>query len=116
MRTGRGSARGKALRKRRSSAQQEAARPVRSDVSRDLEVWKFGGASLADAAAVQKAASLITRHDSSVVVVASAFAGVTDLLLDGAHASATGKPNAAARVAAELLRRHRQVVRAIVAA
>jgi aspartokinase/homoserine dehydrogenase 1 len=83
-------------------------------VSRELEVWKFGGASLADAPALQKAAALIAEHAGPVVVVASAFGGITDLLLEGAHQSAQGKGEAAARVAAELLRRHRQVVRAVV--
>lgn len=46
-----------------------------------LEVWKFGGASLADGRAIQKAARQITAHRGPLVVVASALAGVTDLLL-----------------------------------
>ena len=55
---------------------------------RGLEVWKFGGASLADARAIQRAAGLIARHPGPVVVVASALAGVTDLLLEGARLAA----------------------------
>ena len=58
--------------------------------SGDLEVWKFGGASLADAAAIRKAASLVAGHKGPLVVVASALAGVTDLLLEGAHGAASG--------------------------
>ena len=50
-----------------------------------LEVWKFGGASLADAAAIQRAAKLIAAHDGPLVVVASALAGITDLLISGAR-------------------------------
>jgi aspartokinase/homoserine dehydrogenase 1 len=46
-----------------------------------LEVWKFGGASLADGRAIQKAARQIAAHRGPLVVVASALAGVTDLLL-----------------------------------
>ena len=46
-----------------------------------LEIWKFGGAALADARAIQKAAERIAEHDGPLVVVASALAGVTDLLL-----------------------------------
>jgi len=48
-----------------------------------LEVWKFGGASLADGRAIQKAAHQIAAHRGPLVVVASALAGVTDLLLQG---------------------------------
>ena len=46
-----------------------------------LEIWKFGGAALADARAIQRAADRIVEHDGPLVVVASALAGVTDLLL-----------------------------------
>ena len=48
-----------------------------------LEVWKFGGASLADGRAIQRAAKQIAAHRGPLVVVASALAGVTDLLLQG---------------------------------
>lgn len=47
----------------------------------DLEVWKFGGAALADARAIQKAAERIAAHEGPIVVVASALSGITDLLL-----------------------------------
>jgi bifunctional aspartokinase / homoserine dehydrogenase 1 len=74
-----------------------------------LEIWKFGGASLADSKAVEHAAGLIAAHNGPLVVVASALAGITDLLLDGAaHAAARqdGDAHAAADVFA---RRHRQI-------
>ena len=68
-----------------------------------LEVWKFGGAALADARAIQKAVERIAEHDGPLVVVASALAGVTDLLL------------AAAPDAAETFKRkHQQAARALV--
>ena len=76
-----------------------------------LEVWKFGGASLADARAIQRAAGLIARHPGPVVVVASALAGITDQLLEGARLAAAGKANEATRIAAVLLRRHREIAR-----
>ena len=79
-----------------------------------LEVWKFGGASLADAAAIRKAAALIAGHPGPLVIVASALAGVTDALLEGAHGAAAGKPNVAVRVANDLLQRHRQVATQLV--
>ena len=83
---------------------------------RDLEIWKFGGASLADAAAIHRAAALITAHPGPLVVVASALAGVTDLLLNGASLASAGKAEEAGRVAALFLRRHREIARAVLPA
>ena len=37
--------------------------------ARALEVWKFGGASLADAPAIEKAAALIASHRGPLVIV-----------------------------------------------
>jgi aspartokinase/homoserine dehydrogenase 1 len=69
-----------------------------------VQVWKFGGAALADARAVQRAVDRIAEHDGPLVVVASALAGVTDLLL-------SADPEAG-----EVLRRkHEQAARALVA-
>ena len=79
----------------------------------DVEVWKFGGASLADAAAIRRAAALVAGHDRPLVVVASALAGVTDLLLDGARHAARGEGRTASKSAAQFLVRHRQVVKDI---
>jgi aspartokinase/homoserine dehydrogenase 1 len=81
-----------------------------------LEVWKFGGASLADAAAVRHAVSLVRAHRGPLVVVVSALAGVTDLLLDGARRSVAGEPAAASTAAASFLRRHRDLAHALVPA
>ncbi|MEP6594038.1 MAG: aspartate kinase, partial [Acidobacteriota bacterium] len=78
-----------------------------------LEVWKFGGASLADAPAIQRAAVLIAAHPGPLVVVASALGGITDLLLSGAALARAGQAAAAARVAALFLRRHREVAKAL---
>ena len=74
-----------------------------------LAVWKFGGASLADAAAIRKAASLVAAHPGGLVVVCSALAGVTDQLLTGARYAVAGEEREAARVAAALLTRHRKI-------
>jgi aspartokinase/homoserine dehydrogenase 1 len=84
--------------------------------TRALEVWKFGGASLADAAAIEKVVGLIARHKGPLVIVASALAGVTDQLLDGAAAATSGRSADAARAAAVFLRRHRDVARALIPA
>ncbi|MGE5125642.1 MAG: aspartate kinase [Betaproteobacteria bacterium] len=87
-----------------------AGRPAR------LEVWKFGGASLADAAAVRNAVSLIKAYRGPLVVVVSALAGITDLLLEAARRSVAGTPEAASAAAAQFLRRHRDLAHALVPA
>jgi bifunctional aspartokinase / homoserine dehydrogenase 1 len=79
-----------------------------------LEVWKFGGASVAAAGEIQRAAALIARHDGPLVVVVSALAGVTDLLLEGAAHALAGRSAASAKSAAAFLKKHREVVRQIV--
>jgi aspartokinase/homoserine dehydrogenase 1 len=70
-----------------------------------LEVWKFGGASVADGRAIQKAAAQIAAHRGPLVVVVSALAGVTDLLLE-----------ATPEAADTFRRRHRQAARAVLGA
>ena len=67
-----------------------------------LEIWKFGGASLADGRAIQKAAQQIAAHRGPLVVVASALAGVTDLLLQ-----------ATPQAAAAFRRKHTQAALAV---
>jgi aspartate kinase len=79
-----------------------------------LEVWKFGGASLADGAAVRNALALVRRHRGPLLVVVSALAGVTDALLEGARRAAAGEAKAPAEVAAAFLRRHRALAVALV--
>ena len=81
--------------------------------ARPLEVWKFGGASLGDAAGVQRAVGLVGAHRGPLVVVVSALAGVTDLLLDGARRAAAGDVRAGAAVAAAFVKRHRTVADAV---
>jgi aspartokinase/homoserine dehydrogenase 1 len=79
-----------------------------------LEVWKFGGASLASAEQIEKAAALIARHHGPLVVVPSALSGITDLLLEGAAHALAGRRADVSKAAAAFLRRHREVVRALV--
>ena len=84
--------------------------------NRALEVWKFGGASLADVAAIEKAVRLIAQHKGPLVIVPSALAGVTDLLLEGAAAATAGRTADAAKCAAVFLKRHSAVARGLVPA
>jgi aspartokinase/homoserine dehydrogenase 1 len=81
-----------------------------------LQVWKFGGASVADAAAMRRAAGLIEAHKGPLVIVVSALAGITDLLLDGARRAAAGDTQAGTEAAAEFLRRHRGLIHELVPA
>src|SRR5438034_7637511 len=80
-----------------------------------LEVWKLGGASVADAPAVRRAVGLVQRHPGDLVVVVSALKGVTDGLLEGAHRAASGDVVAASAQAAAFLRRHRALVLDLIA-
>jgi aspartokinase/homoserine dehydrogenase 1 len=88
------------------------ATPARAGASGagPLEVWKFGGASLADAAAIRRAAALVANHRGPLVIVASALAGVTDLLLGGAGDAAARRTTAPDEAATAFLKRHRQVI------
>ena len=91
-----------------------SSRTVRSRAP--LEVWKFGGASLASADQIQKAAALINRHKGPLVIVPSALSGITDLLLEGAAHARAGRKADVSKTAAAFLRRHREVIRALVLA
>src|SRR5688572_12629579 len=57
---------------------------------RGVQVYKFGGASLADADAILHAVKIISAHDGPLVVVVSAMGGVTDALLDLAKLATSG--------------------------
>jgi aspartokinase/homoserine dehydrogenase 1 len=70
------------------------------------EVWKFGGVSLADGRAMREAINRIRKHRGPLAVVASALAGVTDLLLTGADAALGGGRDESAKAAATLKRKH----------
>jgi aspartokinase/homoserine dehydrogenase 1 len=62
-----------------------------------ITVHKFGGAALAEAAAIGKVASILAGDPAShKVVVASAMLGVTDQLFDIAHRAAAGEQERAA--------------------
>ncbi|MFN5582548.1 aspartate kinase, partial [Gemmatimonas sp.] len=75
-----------------------------------IEVFKFGGASLIDAAAVRHAIGIIlTTRPTRTVTVVSALAGVTDALLAIAEAARIGDSRAVDAGVDRLHTRHRQV-------
>jgi len=89
---------------RSRSRGQRARRPASAP-----HVWKFGGASLADATAVRAAAERIAAFEGPLVVVASALAGITDLLLLGAEQAMQGDARGSAATAVTLWQRHQRI-------
>ncbi len=81
-----------------------------------LEIHKFGGASVADAAAVRHAVAIIKAQPFPRAVVVSAMGGVTDLLLGAASAARRGDLSAALETVKLLRSRHQAVARALVPA
>jgi aspartate kinase len=74
-------------------------------------VCKFGGTSVADAAAIRRTADIIrTRVDKQPVVVVSALAGATNVLLGAAEQAATGHLVAAITAIEALRDRHMAVI------
>mgnify|MGYP003652858871 FL=1 len=54
-----------------------------------LNVAKFGGTSVANFAAMQNCANIVKSNNKTKLVVVSASAGVTNLLVDIAHTAMT---------------------------
>ena len=85
--------------------------------TRPPQIHKFGGASLANAAAIRQAVEIVLAHrPGPLVVVVSAMAGVTDALLDGAARAARGDASHVRATAAALRAQHAAVARALVGA
>ena len=73
-------------------------------------VMKFGGTSVQDAAAIERAAAIVkARLAQRPVVVVSALAKVTDQLLTMARAAGTGDRETALKLCRELQERHYNV-------
>jgi aspartokinase/homoserine dehydrogenase 1 len=80
-------------------------------------VHKFGGASLADSAAVRRAVDIIQSHrPEPTVVVVSAMAGVTDALLAVVQQAGSGNERTVAALIGQLRTRHAEVARALLPA
>ncbi|HEU4682170.1 MAG TPA: bifunctional aspartate kinase/homoserine dehydrogenase I [Gemmatimonadales bacterium] len=73
---------------------------------------KFGGASLADSAAVRRAVEIIQSHrHESIVVVVSAMAGATDALLTVAEEAGRGDARAVTALIDQLRSRYAEAAR-----
>ncbi len=72
-------------------------------------VMKFGGTSVGSVAAIEKLMAIVRAARETwprTVVVVSAMSGVTDTLLNAAHAAAAGDETAPARAAVDLRAKH----------
>lgn len=81
-----------------------------------LDVHKFGGASLADPTAVRHAVAIIRDQPAPRIIVLSAMAGVTDLLLEVATRAQAGELVPALTAAATLRARHQAAARTLIPA
>jgi aspartokinase/homoserine dehydrogenase 1 len=76
-----------------------------------IEIHKFGGASLADAAAFRRVVEIVKTRTQPRIVVVSAPAGVTDVLLGLAMRAATGDGDGGGKEVADLRDRYLQILR-----
>jgi aspartate kinase len=85
-------------------------------MSRPIQVMKFGGTSVGDAARIRSAASIAVEasRQRSVVVVVSAMSGVTNTLIAAAGKAASGDEAAAEALATALLTKHRETIEALI--
>jgi aspartate kinase len=85
-------------------------------MSQNLQVMKFGGTSVGDAECIRRAAEIVANAacEGSVVAVVSAMSGVTNRLIQAAHASAQGAEQTGASLAAELRSQHATAIFALV--
>src|SRR5205085_63502 len=78
-------------------------------------ILKFGGTSVADAAAVERVTGVVRGHGGPrPVVVVSALAGATDALLAAADAAACGEPAGTEPSVQSLLERHSNIAQRLV--
>lgn len=79
-------------------------------------VCKFGGTSVADAAAITRVVDIVTaKLEQQPVVVVSALGGATNQLLDLAHKAANGELLAALQILEQLRERHLREAQALLA-
>ena len=82
-----------------------------------LVVMKFGGTSVEDPAAITRTAAIVAGRvamGKQTVVVVSAMAKVTDMLLRAAAAAASGDRTGALAISSRLRCRHRDTAAALV--
>ena len=74
-------------------------------------IMKFGGSSIKDAAAMQKAAAIVSNQiDKNPIVVLSALGGVTDKLIDALNFAAEQQIEQAQAIIDQLEQRHQELI------
>src|SRR5579863_9751374 len=81
-------------------------------MSRPIQVMKFGGTSVGDAARIRSAAGIAAEgsKERAVVVVVSAMSGVTNTLIAAAGKAATGDEAAAEALTRALQEKHHEAI------
>jgi len=81
-----------------------------------LQVMKFGGTSVGDAACIRRSAQIVANasREHSVAVVVSAMSGVTNRLIDAAHQAKRGDRDAGKTLAEALHQQHFEALAALV--
>jgi aspartate kinase len=85
-------------------------------MKKKLQVMKFGGTSVGDAACIRRSAQIVANasRECSVAVVVSAMSGVTNRLIDAAHQAKRGDRDAGKTLADALLSQHLEALAALV--
>ena len=86
-------------------------------MNRPIQVMKFGGTSVGDAARIRSAAKIAAEaaKERSVVVVVSAMSGVTNTLIAAAGKAAAGDEAAAEALAKALQTKHHETIGELIA-
>jgi aspartokinase/homoserine dehydrogenase 1 len=81
-----------------------------------LQVMKFGGTSVGDAACIRRSATIVANaaREFSVAVVVSAMSGVTNRLIDAAHHAKRGDHEAGKSIADSLRKQHSEALALLV--
>jgi aspartate kinase len=85
-------------------------------MTRKLQVMKFGGTSVGDAACIRRSATIVANatKEFSVAVVVSAMSGVTNRLIDAAHQARRGNREAGKALSDALRKQHFETLAALV--
>src|SRR5215813_13589614 len=85
-------------------------------MTKPLQVMKFGGTSVGDAACIARAAQIVATaaHGMRIVVVVSAMSGVTNRLIDAAKRSSEGDNVAGAALVESLRQQHHAALAVLV--
>ena len=86
-------------------------------MTHQLQVMKFGGTSVGDAACIRRSAQIVAdaSRQHRVVVVVSAMSGVTNRLIEAAHHARSGDRDAGRALTEALRKQHFEALSALVA-